>query len=111
MHLKTYFKIVKSKDNDAIKLLKNVRKVAIQCKNELELSWIEHSSKVEAFFYKIITTEIYQQILQAWTHSLVGIYYDFWKEHAEHEQLVDFHELETGEGKLGLFTLPLPLYI
>lgn len=48
--------------------------------------------------------------LQAWSNNLPSISVDFWKEHCEPDNLLDYHEVDMNDGKLGQFTLPTPLY-
>lgn len=35
---------------------------------------------------------------------------DFWKEHCEPDNLIDYHEVDLNDGNLGLYTLPIPSY-
>lgn len=35
---------------------------------------------------------------------------DFWREHCEPDNLLDYHEADLNDGKLGQFTLPAPHY-
>ncbi|XP_044263925.1 adenylate cyclase type 10-like isoform X1 [Tribolium madens] len=91
-HLKAYYKYVKSNDAKVTKLLYKARKYAEKYGNKLEASWIDHSEK-------------------AWSKSLPPISIDFWREHCETENFLDFQDIEISEGKLGFFTLPTPVYI
>jgi hypothetical protein len=36
---------------------------------------------------------------------------DFWKEHSEADNLLDFQDIEIGGAKIGFFTLPTPVYM
>lgn len=53
---------------------------------------------------------VLQYNLQAWTNNLSAVMEHFWREHCEPDNLMDYHEAEMNGGKLGLFSLPLPLY-
>ncbi|RZC42671.1 adenylate cyclase type 10-like [Asbolus verrucosus] len=91
-HLKAYFRYVKYNDNKTNDLLNKAKRYADKYGNALEISWIEHS-------------------LKAWNKQLPTIVTDFWKEHAEPDNVVNFHEFEINTEKLGFFTLPTPLYL
>ncbi|KAJ3648251.1 hypothetical protein Zmor_020069 [Zophobas morio] len=90
-HLKAYYKFVKNFDVKLDPLLKKAQKFAAKYRNDLEAAWLEHTSK-------------------AWKRQLPNIVVDFWKEHSEADNVLDFQEIES-EDKIGFFTLPAPLYV
>ncbi|XP_068895089.1 adenylate cyclase type 10-like isoform X2 [Tenebrio molitor] len=91
-HLKAYYKYVKRFDSKVTDLLNKAVETATKCGNELEIAWIEHSTK-------------------AWNKTLPPIAMDFWKEHSEADNLLDFQDIEMGGAKIGFFTLPTPVYM
>ena len=106
-HLKAYYKFVKNFDVKLDPLLKKAQKFAAKYKNDLEASWLEHTSKVSRISDNRVDVLTF---IKAWKRQLPNIVVDFWKEHSEADNVLDFQEIES-EDKIGFFTLPAPLYV
>ncbi|KAK9746117.1 hypothetical protein QE152_g6353 [Popillia japonica] len=91
-HLKAYYKYIRYEENTAMTFLRKARNNAIKNENLLEESWLEHSEK-------------------AWTNSLSAVNADFWTEHCDPNNIIDYHEIDANNGRIGHYTLPTPLYI
>ncbi|KAI4466740.1 testicular soluble adenylyl cyclase [Holotrichia oblita] len=91
-HLKAYYKYIRYEENTAMSYLRKARNNAIKYENLLEESWLEHSEK-------------------AWTNSLSAVNADFWTEHCDPNNIIDYHEIDANNGRIGHYTLPTPLYI
>ncbi|XP_044265856.1 adenylate cyclase type 10-like isoform X2 [Tribolium madens] len=90
-HLKAYFKYIKKNDSNVVDMLTKASNYALKYTNSLEEGWIEHSVK-------------------AWNKTLQANAIDFWKEHSEADNVLDFQEIEISGETLGYFTLPTPLF-
>ncbi|KAK4883887.1 hypothetical protein RN001_000158 [Aquatica leii] len=90
-HMKAYLRLIESKDLPKKNILRKAKKIAEKYDNILELAWMEHSEK-------------------AWNNTLSPMFTDFWKQHCEIDNIIDYHEIDLNNSKLGLFTLPTPKY-
>ncbi|KYB27283.1 Adenylate cyclase type 10-like Protein [Tribolium castaneum] len=90
-HLKAYYKYIKMSDSNAIDMLTKASNYAHKYGNSLEEGWIDHSVK-------------------AWNKTLQANAIEFWKEHSEAENVLDFQDIEITGETLGYYTLPTPLY-
>ena len=89
-------------------MLNKANHYAKQQGNLLELDWIEHSTKVFHFFS--VRQHNLKRILKAWNNDLLLAEVNFWKEHSEFDNAIDFGDLDMSE-KIGFFTLPTPEYL
>ncbi|CAH1106140.1 unnamed protein product [Psylliodes chrysocephalus] len=91
-HMKGYYRIVKNNDyKGALKLLKKGKQFSEKYMNEIELHFIKHSES-------------------AWLKKLSGEEMDFWKEHADEDNLVSVADADYLD-KFSQFTLPIPIYV
>ncbi|KRT80176.1 hypothetical protein AMK59_7296 [Oryctes borbonicus] len=91
-HLKAYYKYIRYEENSAMSLLRKAKNCAIKYENMLEESWVEHSEK-------------------AWNNNLSAVNAEFWTEHCDPTNIIDYHEIDANNGRIGHYTLPTPLYI
>ncbi|KAB0803414.1 hypothetical protein PPYR_00384 [Photinus pyralis] len=90
-HLLAYYLFAQNRVASAFSALYKAKVLAEKNGNLIEVAWIEHSEK-------------------AWSNTLSPVLLDFWKEHCELDNLMDYHEIDLNNGQLGLFTLPVPKY-
>ncbi|KAF5300894.1 hypothetical protein FQR65_LT09057 [Abscondita terminalis] len=90
-HLKAYFQLIEMSYLPTSNVLIKSKDSAEKHGNLLELAWIEHSDR-------------------AWNNELSQVQLDFWKEHCDDDNILDYHEIDLNNGRLGLFSLPIPKY-